>query len=117
MAIEESDGLPGSSASIHRATLQVRPPSDCGPRQNAGANHVAQRMPISADEATPPVRDRATRVAIRRAAASKKWPEPQAGSSTVTERSAATGSSVSASILSSTDQEPSEQRLHQPIGV
>jgi hypothetical protein len=44
------------------------------------------------------VRARASRVAIRRAAASKKCPEPQAGSTTVTDSRALATSSASASM-------------------
>ncbi len=68
---------------------------------NAAAYGIAQRMAVIGREATPPVRRRATRVAIRRAAASRNCPDPQAGSITVTPSNAAGASCASLSTRSS----------------
>ena len=70
----------------------------------AGARDIAQRVTVICGrcDASACAR-RATRVAIRRAAASRKWPEPQAGSMTRNAQAALLqGRPTSASTRSST---------------
>ena len=94
---------PARSSRSTARPWSARPPSDCGRRRRgSGARRRAGRGDSRCAVATPPPRRRATRVAIRRAAASRKWPEPQAGSMTRSASSASAGVSDSPSTRSST---------------
>ena len=63
------------------------------------------------------MRARATRAAIRRAAANRKWPEPQAGSITVTPSNAESVSfGLGFNAIQHRVESAIEQRLDQAIG-
>ena len=85
LASRKPSGLPGSTVSIHSATLVSSTAmglrSTPWMQERTTSRRAASR---SCSVWISPYRRRTTRLAMRRAAASRKCPEPQAGSITVT---------------------------------